>query len=92
MTVETFPTRAQRLVFEHVKGKLEPTDKHVDFSIDEVYVVCFNYVLGNWKALVSTMLPDGMYYEVTHDSKLGVTYICAYKQWEHVTLDNPATS
>lgn len=86
MTAETFPGKAQELVYEHVKKRLEPTDAHVNFSLDEVYVVSFSFVLSNWKALVSTTLPNGMYYEVTRDFKLGVTYITAYKQWEHETV------
>ena len=35
-------------------------------TLDEIYVVSFTYILGGWKALVSTSRPDGRYYEVTH--------------------------
>ncbi len=87
-----FPEEARRLVFEHVKKRLEPTDDHVKFTLDEVYVVSFSYVTGGWKAWVSTTLPDGMYYEVTRSSKLPVTYITAYKQWEHETIPDPEQS
>ena len=81
-----FPEIARNLVFEHIKRRLEPTDQHVTFALDEVYVVSFHFVLGNWKALISTTLPDGMYYEVTRNEEKQVTYITAYKQWEHVTV------
>lgn len=86
MKAESFPDRAKELVYEHVKRRLEPTDQHVTFGIDEVYVVFFTYVLGSWKAFLSTTLPDGMYYEVIHNSMKKETYICSYKQWEHMTV------
>jgi hypothetical protein len=80
------PQRAREVVFDYIKKRLEPSDNHVIFSLDDVYVVSFFYVLGNWKALVSTTLPDGMYYEVTRNESQHAIYITAYKQWEHVTV------
>ena len=74
------------LVFNYIKSRLEKTDTHVIFSIDEVYVVTFSYVLGNWKAMVSTTLPDGMYYEVTYYSERKVTFLDAYKKWDDVEI------
>jgi hypothetical protein len=81
-----FPALAASLVYTHIKGRLEPTDQHVSFGPADVYVVSFNFVLGNWKALISTTLPDGMYYEVTRNSPKAETYITSYKQWEHKTI------
>ena len=86
MTAESYPDLAKRLVFELAKKRLEPTDQHVTFALDEVYVVSFTYICGGWKAFLSTTLPDGMYYEVTRHPSKNETYICSYKQWEHVTL------
>jgi hypothetical protein len=83
-----FPEIARKLVFEHVKKRLEPTDKHITFGLDEVYIVTFSYVLGHHKAFVSTTLPDGMYYEVTRNNLDRETYITAYKQWDHVTIED----
>lgn len=60
-------TRAKNLVFEYVVDRLEKTDTHVLFAPDDVYVVWFASTLQNWKACLSTTLPDGMYYELTHD-------------------------
>ena len=82
--------RARKLVFDHVKANLEKTDTHVTFGEDEVYVVWFAKTLQNWKALVSTTLPDGMYYEVTHNGDKKETYIDAYKKFQNVVVpDNP---
>jgi hypothetical protein len=87
-----YPARAKELVFQSVQARLEPTDHHVDFTLDDVYVVSFEYVLGHWKAFVSTTLPDGMYYEVTHNSAKRETYLTSYKQWAHSTIpDEPAS-
>jgi hypothetical protein len=77
-------SRAKALVFDYVKSRLEKTDTHVTFADDEVYVVWFAFTLGNWKALLSTTLPDGMYYEVTHNAAKGETYLDAYKKFDNV--------
>jgi len=78
--------KAKRLVYNYVNMKLEITDTHVDFTEDEVYVVWWAFILGGWKALVSTTLPDGMYYEVTYNKINQETYIDAYKKWDNVTV------
>lgn len=78
--------RAKLLVFQYVKDHLEKTDTHVTFSEDEVYIVWFSKTLQNWKALLSTTLPDGMYYEVTHNGDKGETYIDAYKKFDNVCV------
>lgn len=82
----SFPNRARRLVFEYIKPRLEKTDTHITFAEDEVYVVWFSKTLQNWKALVSTTLPDGMYYEVTHNGDKRETYIDAYKKFDNVCI------
>lgn len=55
----------------------------VQIGIEDVYVVWFCKTLQNWKAMVSTTVPDGRYYEVTHNGDKGETYVDAY-----VKLDN----
>jgi len=82
----TFPGQARFHVYEYIKERLEKTDTHVEFGPEMVYVVWFTYTLGNWKTLVSTELPDGMYYEVTHNATLRETYIDAYKKFDHVCI------
>jgi hypothetical protein len=77
---------ARKLVFEYIQARLEKTDKHVTFGLDEVYVVWFSKTLQNWKALISATLPDGMYYEVTYNGNLGVAYIDAYKKFDNISV------
>lgn len=83
---ETYCEKAQRLVFDYIKSRLEKTDTHVTFSVAEVYVVWFSKTLQNWKALLSSTLPDGMYYEVTYNGDKEETYIDAYKKFENVCV------
>lgn len=78
--------KARQIVFDYIKPRLEKTDTHVTFALDEVYVVWFAKTLQNWKALISTTLPDGMYYEVTHNGDNGETYLDAYKKFDNVTV------
>lgn len=81
-----FLERAKTLVYEYITPRLEKTDTHITFTKDEVYVVWFSKTLQNWKALVSTTLPDGMYYEVTYNGDKRQTYIDAYKKFDNVSV------
>lgn len=81
-----YTLKARTLVFDYVRHILEKTDTHVTFFQSDVYVVWFSKVLNNWKALVSTSLPDGMYYEVTYNGEKGETYIDAYKKFDNVCI------
>ena len=83
---EGFQEKARRLVFEYIKPRLEKTDTHTTFAQDEVYVVWFAKTLGCWKALVSTTLPDGMYYEVTYNGDRKESYVDAYKKFDNVCV------
>lgn len=60
----------------YIDGKKEITK-------DDVYIVWFCKTLQNWKALASTKIPDGMYYEITHDGDKNETYVDVYKKWEN---------
>ena len=50
---------------------------------EDVYIVWFSKTLKNWKALVSTNISDGMYYEITYNGDRRETYLDAYKKWEN---------
>lgn len=85
-----FQEQAKFLVYQYVKEHLEKTDTHITFGLDEVYIVWFSKALQNWKALVSTTLPDGMYYEVTYNGDEKVAYLDAYKKFQNVAIpDDP---
>lgn len=71
---------AQKLVVDYVKEHLDKSDQQVQFDVYVVWQCC---ILGNRKWLISTTLPDGMYYEVTYDGHRGSYYLDAYKKWEN---------
>lgn len=55
-------------------------------SIDDVYVVWLCKTLGNNKALLSTTVEDGRYYEVTYNGEKCEFYFDAYKKQENVCV------
>ena len=75
--------RAKEQVCEYFNSHAEKTD---NFAITEkdVYIVWFSKTLQNWKALLSTVVPDGMYYEITHNGDKHETYLDAYKKFQNV--------
>lgn len=51
----------------------------VNISKDDVYVVWLNRTLQNNKALLSTTVEDGMYYEITYNGDKNEVYFDVYK-------------
>lgn len=74
---------AEHLIRNYAVDRLDKSDGDVEF---DVYVVWYNYTLGNWKCLLSTTLPDGMYYEVTYNKATNDIYLDAYKKFDHREL------
>lgn len=77
--------KAKQIVVDYFNNHKDKTD-HVLIGKEHVFVVWFCKTLQNWKALVSTTIPDGMYYEITHNGDKGETYLGAYKKWENVCI------
>src|SRR5262245_53195877 len=81
----SFQDRARVMVMDWANAHLDVTDsKRIQLS--DVYVVWFCKTLQNWKALLSTTLTDGMYYEVTFDGDNNKAYLDAYKKFDNVTF------
>ena len=68
-----------------VKYFNEEADKSDDFklTIDDVFVVWSCKTLQNNKALLSTTVSDGMYYELTYNRDKREIYFDAYKKWKN---------
>ena len=66
---------------------MDKTDKK-KITEDDVFIEWFCKTLQTWKALVSTTVSDGMYYEITHNGDKGETYLDAYKKWENVCIQD----
>ena len=73
---------ARKIVLDYANEHIDKTD-NVQITLDNVFIVWFCKTLQNWKALVSTTLPDGMYYEVTYNGDKKEVYIDAYKKFEN---------
>ena len=82
------PSLVKKIVFDQVKALVTEQD-YPSFSVNDVYIVWFAYTLGNWKALCSTPVPDGRYYEVTYSAERKVGFVDTYKKTHNVefTLD-----
>lgn len=61
----------------------DPTDSPCPLRPEEVYVVWYCKTLQNHKALLSTPVPDGMYYELTYNGDKKELYLDAYKKFEN---------
>lgn len=72
-----------------VKYSNEHSDKTDNMSItqEDVYVVWYCKTLQNHKALLSTNISDGMYYELTYNGYKDELYLDAYKKWQNVKID-----
>lgn len=86
MNINEFIPKAKQLVADYTNRHLDVTDG-VKFTSDEVYVVWYAKTLQNAKALLSTPLPDGMYYEVTLNGDKNEMYFDAYKKFENVKVE-----
>lgn len=70
------------IVTDYFNKNVEKTDNK-QITIDDVFIVWFSKTLQNFKALVSTTVSDGMYYEVTYNGDKKELYLDAYKKWEN---------
>jgi hypothetical protein len=84
---EGMMTKARSIVMNYFNERVEKTD-NTKITLDDVYVVWFCKTLQNWKAMVSTTVSDGMYYEVTYNGDKKETYLDAYKKWENVRISD----
>ena len=69
------------IVRKYVEEHLDKSDPKQEY---DVYIV----ILGNAKWLLSTTLPDGMYYEVTYNKIKDEFYLDAYKKFENRCIPN----
>jgi hypothetical protein len=80
-----YQEKAKQIVIDYYNEHVEKTDNK-KLTESEVFVVWFSKTLQNWKALVSTTISDGMYYEITYNGDKKETYLDAYKKWENVCV------
>lgn len=84
-----FIEECQAVVAEYTNKHLDITDNinlipdNAIVKPSEVYVVWSTKVLQNNKALLSTPINDGMYYEITYNGDKDEFYFDAYKKFEN---------
>ena len=71
------------IVLDYVEEHLDKMDKPIKVTKDNIFIVWFSKTLQNFKALVSTTLSDGMYYELTYNGDKDELYLDTYKKWEN---------
>lgn len=74
--------KAKKIIVDYFNSKVDKTDNFI-LTEKDVYIVWFSKTLQNWKALVSTNISDGLYYEVTYNGDKKETYLDVYKKWEN---------
>ena len=70
------------IVVDYFNENVDKTDRF-KITKDDVFIVWFSKTLQNFKALVSTTVSDGMYYELTYNGDKKELYLDAYKKWEN---------
>lgn len=76
---------SKQLVVDYFNKRVEKTDG-IQITKEEVFIVWFSKTLQNFKALVSTTVSDGMYYEITYNGDKQELYLDAYKKWENKAI------
>lgn len=83
-------SKAKLLVKDYIESRQYPSDDPIVLDLDkDIYVVWFAKTLQNWKALVSTTIPDGKYYEITYNGDVGEAYLDAYVKIHNVVYPDP---
>lgn len=70
-------------VVKYFNNRSDKTDK-VEITEDDVFVVWSCKTLQNNKALLSTTISDGMYYELTYNGDKNELYFDVYKKWQNI--------
>ena len=82
MKNDEFEKLCKNIVKDYTNEHLNKTD-NVQITVDNVFVVWQCKTLQNNKALLSTTLYDGMYYELTYNGDKKELYLDAYKKFEN---------
>lgn len=80
-----FSEEFKKIVVDYFNNKVDVTDNKA-LTKDDVFIVWFCKTLQNCKALLSTTVSDGMYYEITYNGDKKEFYLDAYKKLENVCI------
>lgn len=80
-----FEKLCKAAVVKYANERLDKTEG-VQITEENVYIVWSCKTLQNNKALLSTTLPDGMYYELTYNGDKDELYLDAYKKVQNLCI------
>lgn len=86
MDSKQFEQLCKNTICVYVNEHIDKTDE-INFTQDDIFVVWMCKTLQNNKALLSTTLTDGMYYECTYNGDREELYLDAYKKFENQKFD-----
>lgn len=86
MEERKFRDMAIQAVVTYFNAQVESTDKNGKISNDDVFIVWQCKTLQNNKAMLSTTVSDGMYYEFTWNGDKQEGYLDAYKKWKNIVV------
>lgn len=87
MTDIKFIEIVKQTIADYFNKRKDAADKNGDIAPADVFIVWQCRALQNWKALASTTVSDGMYYEVTLNGDKNELYLDAYKKWENRRIE-----
>jgi hypothetical protein len=84
----SFLPKARQLVFERVKKRLDDTGSDFAFAKDNVTAYWFSTDPrgGGWTVLLTTTLPDSIYYRVIHNAIAKETSVDVYHKFDTQTF------
>ena len=85
MNEKDFVKLCKQTVAKYANEHLDKSDGK-QINEDDVFIVWMCKTLQNSKALVSTTLFDGMYYELTYNGNKKELYLDAYKKFQNVCI------
>lgn len=86
MSNDKFLELCKKTIVDYFNNEVEITDS-MKITENNVFIVWSCKTLQNNKALVSTNISDGMYYELTYNGDKKELYLDAYKKWENKCIE-----
>ena len=85
MNEKNFVALCKQTVAQYANEHMDKADGK-QITEDDVFIVWMCKTLQNSKAMASTTLFDGMYYELTFNGNKQELYVDAYKKWQNFTV------
>lgn len=79
---DKFLELCKKTILDYFNNRTDKTDKF-EITEKDIFIVWSVKALQNNKALVSTTVSDGMYYELTYNGDKKELYLDAYKKWKN---------